>query len=33
MPRAILRVNYFLHFKKSQNLKVLGFLQNYTQES
>jgi len=25
MSRAILRVNYFLHFKKSQNLKVLGF--------
>jgi len=25
MPRAMLRVNYFLHFKKNQDLKVLGF--------
>jgi hypothetical protein len=25
MPRAMSRVNYFLHFKKSQDLKVLGF--------
>jgi hypothetical protein len=25
MPRAMPRVNYFLHFKKSQDLKVLGF--------
>ena len=25
MPRVMPRVNYFLHFKKSQDLKVLGF--------
>ena len=25
MPRAMLRVNYFLHFKNSQDLKILGF--------
>jgi len=25
MPRAMPRVNYFLHFKNSQDLKVLGF--------
>jgi hypothetical protein len=25
MPRVMLRVNYFLHFKKSQDLKVLDF--------
>jgi hypothetical protein len=25
MPRAMLRVNYILHFKKNQDLKVLGF--------
>jgi hypothetical protein len=25
MPRAMPRVNYFLHFKKNQDLKVLGF--------
>jgi hypothetical protein len=25
MPRAMPRVNYFLHFKKSQDLKMLGF--------
>jgi len=30
MPRAMPRVNYFLHFKNSQDLKVL---QSYTQES
>jgi hypothetical protein len=34
MPRAMLRVNYFLYFKNSQDLKVLDFfLQSYTQES
>ena len=25
MPRAMPRFNYFLHFKNSQDLKVLGF--------
>jgi len=25
MPRAMPRVNNFLHFKKNQDLKVLGF--------
>jgi hypothetical protein len=25
MPRAMPRVNYFLHFKKNQDLKMLGF--------
>jgi len=25
MPRAIPRVNYFLHFKNSQDLKILDF--------
>jgi hypothetical protein len=25
MPRAMPRVNYFLYFKKNQNLKMLGF--------
>jgi len=25
MPRAMPRVNYFLHLKKNQDLKVLGF--------
>jgi len=25
MPRAMPHVNYFLHFKNSQDLKVLGF--------
>jgi len=25
MPRAMPRVNYFLHFEKNQDLKVLGF--------
>jgi hypothetical protein len=25
MPRVMPRVNYFLHFKKCQDLKVLGF--------
>jgi hypothetical protein len=25
MPRAMLQVNYFLHLKKNQDLKVLGF--------
>jgi hypothetical protein len=25
MPRAMPRVNYFLHFKNNQDLKVLGF--------
>jgi len=25
MPRAMPRVNYFLHFKNSQDLKVLDF--------
>jgi len=25
MPHVIPRINYFLHFKNSQDLKVLGF--------
>ena len=25
MPRAMPRVNYFLHFKNSQDVKMLGF--------
>ena len=25
MPRAMSRVNYFLYFKNSQDLKILGF--------
>ena len=25
MPRAMPRVNYFLHFKNSKHLKMLGF--------
>jgi hypothetical protein len=28
MPHMMLRVNYFLHLKKNQDLKVLGFFVN-----